>query len=259
MKVTSKDGTPIAVFRSGVGPPLILSTGSLSDHRRWAPVLPYLENHLTVYTYDRRGRGESGDNDPYSIEREFEDIAAIADHINEPVSLLGHSYGGIVALGAALQISNLDKLILYEPPIHARTDISHSGIADRIQALIDVDDREGAVMKFYVEVQKRAPEELERFRKSPLWDMFLSAAHTLPREMRNVEGYQFNGQYFHNFETPTLLLLGSKSSTSFQKAINTLHNALPNSRIDIMPDQGHAAMDTGTELFASEILKFLST
>jgi pimeloyl-ACP methyl ester carboxylesterase len=258
VNVTSKDGTAIAVFRTGSGPPLILSTGSLSDHRRWTPVLPWLEKHLTVYTYDRRGRGGSGDTEPYSIEREFEDIVAIADHIDGPVNLLGHSYGAIVALGASLQVGNLHKLILYEPPLHVRTDPARSGIPDDIQALTDAGDREGAVMKFYVDVQRRAPEELDRFRESPLWEMFLDVVHTLPREMRNVYSYRFERERFHHLKAPTLLLLGSKSPPTFKEAVDTLHDALPDSRIHIMPDQGHAAMDTGTELFASEIINFLT-
>ena len=89
--VTSLDGTPIAYWRSGEGPPLVLIHGTSTDHSRWRLVLPALEEHFTVYTVDRRGRGDSGDSEDYSIEQEFEDVAAVVDSVREPVNLLGHS------------------------------------------------------------------------------------------------------------------------------------------------------------------------
>src|SRR5918994_4256030 len=100
--VTSLDGTPIAYWRSGEGPPLVLVHGTSADHSRWAPVLPAFEERFTVYAVDRRGRGESGDSEDYSIEREFEDVAAVVDSIEAPVNLLGHSYGAVCSLEAAL-------------------------------------------------------------------------------------------------------------------------------------------------------------
>jgi pimeloyl-ACP methyl ester carboxylesterase len=72
-KVRSKDGTLIAFQKSGTGAPLVLVHGTSADHTRWAPVLPPLASRFTVYAMDRRGRGGSGDTDPYAIEREFED------------------------------------------------------------------------------------------------------------------------------------------------------------------------------------------
>ena len=257
MKVISDDGTPIGVFCSGCGPPLILSTGSLSDHRRWAPLLPLLEKHLTVYTYDRRGRGTSGDNAEYALEREYEDLAAISRAIAGPVSLLGHSFGGIVALESALFTKKLDKLILYEPPIHMGPEAHPPGVADRIQKLIDADDREGAIKKFYIEIQKRTPEDLERIRNSPLWPMFVDTVHTLPREMRYVEAYRFDRRRFQDLDVTTLLLLGTRSPAPFHKATKTINDTLANCRVRMMPDQGHAAIDTGTELFAFEVIDFL--
>src|SRR3712207_6140160 len=83
--VASKDGTPIAFLRSGEGPPLVLLHGTTADHSRWAPVLPAFEEHFTVYAVDRRGRGGSGDSEAYALDREFEDIAAVVDSLEEPV------------------------------------------------------------------------------------------------------------------------------------------------------------------------------
>ena len=191
------------------------------------------------------------------MQRESEDLAAIADSFGEPVNLLGHSFGAIIALETTLLSGNLDKLVLYEPPIHYGPEAHPPGVANRIQALIDAGDREGAIMKFYIEVQNRGPEELDRVRNSPLWNMFVAAAHTLPREMRTVEAYRFDKTRFRDMNIPTLLLLGSKSPVTFHKATNSINDALADCRIRILPDQGHAAIDTGTALFAAEIIRFL--
>jgi pimeloyl-ACP methyl ester carboxylesterase len=75
-RVKSNDGTPIAYQRSGTGSPLVLVHGTTADHSRWTPLLAALERHFTVYAMDRRGQGESGDAEPYALEREFEDVAA---------------------------------------------------------------------------------------------------------------------------------------------------------------------------------------
>ena len=115
--VASKDGTPIAYWRSGEGPPLVLVHGTTADHSRWAPVLPAFEQHFSACAIDRRGRGGSGDSDEYAIEREFEDVAAVVDSLGEPAFLIGHSYGAVCALEAALLTRNVRKLVLYEPPI----------------------------------------------------------------------------------------------------------------------------------------------
>ncbi len=113
--VTSVDGTPIAYWRSGEGPPLVQVHEAPADHGRWAPVLPAFEQRFTVCAVDRRGRGGSGDSEDHAIEREFEDIAAVVDSLGEPANVLGHSYGVLCALEAALLTRNVLKLVLYEP------------------------------------------------------------------------------------------------------------------------------------------------
>ena len=110
-KVVSKDGTPIAVWRSGEGAPLVLIHGAAADHNRWAPVLPALEERFTVLAVDRRGRGQSGDATDYALEREYEDVVAVVESAGEGVSVLGHSYGGICALEAALLTDGIRNLV----------------------------------------------------------------------------------------------------------------------------------------------------
>jgi pimeloyl-ACP methyl ester carboxylesterase len=111
-QVVSRDGTPIAVWRSGAGPPLLLVHGTTADHTRWAPVLPALEERFTVLAMDRRGRGKSEDADDYAFEREFEDVAAVIESAPGRVDVLGHSHGGVCALEAALLTERVRKLVL---------------------------------------------------------------------------------------------------------------------------------------------------
>src|SRR5687768_11521084 len=115
--VTSVDGTPIAYWRSGEGPPLVLVHGAAADHNRWAPVLPALEQRFTVLAIDRRGRGRSGDADNYALQREFEDVATVVEWAGEGVNVVGHSYGGVCALEASLLTNRIQKLVLYEAPM----------------------------------------------------------------------------------------------------------------------------------------------
>ena len=121
LTATSPDGTPIAYWRSGQGPPLLMVHGSLADHARWETVRPLLEPHVTVHAMDRRGRGASGDADGYTLAAEAADVAAVVDAIAEaiggPVDVFGHSYGALCALEATLLTTRIRWLALYEPAI----------------------------------------------------------------------------------------------------------------------------------------------
>ena len=117
-RVVSGDGTEIADWTSGEGPPLVLVHGAAADHTRWRPLLSYLESYATVHAIDRRGRGASGDGSDYDVAREFEDVAAVVDAVAQAsgsaVDLYGHSFGGFCAFGGALLTANLGRLVLYE-------------------------------------------------------------------------------------------------------------------------------------------------
>ena len=256
-KIGSTDRTQIAYWVAGAGPPLVLIHGTAADHTRWASISPALEDKFTVYAIDRRGRGQSGDANLYTIEREFEDIAAAIDSIGAPVNVLGHSYGAICSLGAALLTKNVAKLILYEPPIPAGVDIYPPGASERIQKMVDTGDRDGAVSTFFREIVRMPERELELQRSLPVWKARVAAAHTIPREMRFDAQYTFVSERFGALSVPTLLLLGGDSPPFLKKATELVHQALPNARIAVLPGQQHTAMNTAPELFTGEVLKFL--
>src|SRR5690606_29299175 len=134
--VVSSDNTPIAYEVTGEGPPLALVHGTTADHTRWSNVLPELAARHTVFAMDRRGRGESGDSEHYELAREFDDVAAVVSAAGPGASLLGHSYGALCAMEAALRTSNLRKLILYEPAFSIGTEIYPAGARERLEALL---------------------------------------------------------------------------------------------------------------------------
>ena len=257
-KITSKDGTRIAYERSGEGAPLILVHGASSDHTTpWPFVLPALEERFTVCAVDRRGRGASDDSDVYAIEREFEDIAAVADSIGGPVDVLGHSYGALCALEAALLTDNIRGLILYEGDISTpNTRIIPSEAVERMETLLAEDDRDGVITAL-LELAGLTSEEIEFLKTQPSWERRRANAHTVPRELRANRDYVFEPSRFEKLSTPTLLLVGGESPDHEKADAETLARTLPNARISVLDGQGHAAMLTAPELFASEVLNFL--
>src|SRR5215469_18778372 len=124
--VISKDGTPIAFDQLGEGVPIILVVGAFNTRSTGAPLAATRSDHFTVFNYDRRGRGDSGDTAPYAVEREIEDIAALIAAAGGSASLFGHSSGATLALKAAAAGLPVTRLVLYEPPF--RTGEGHPGL-----------------------------------------------------------------------------------------------------------------------------------
>ena len=255
--VRSPDGIDIGCWRSGVGPPLVLVHGTSADHGRWRTVLEPLAQRFTVYAVDRRGRGASGDAEPYAIENEFDDIAAVVESMPEPAHLIGHSYGAICSLEAAKRTTNLRSLVLYEPPIPIGIAIVSEATQARLDALNAAGDREGVLETFMREIVRVPESDLVTLRSLPAWQGRIAAAHTIPREERLERTYRFEPGSVRKIRVPVLLLQGGESPSFLVEPIRLLERELPNARVDVMPGQQHAAMDTGTELFLRSVLNFL--
>lgn len=257
--VISRDGTRIAFERSGSGPVVVLVHGTSGSLKRWAPVLPALQKRFTIVAMDRRGRGESGDAHAYAHAREIEDVLAVVESFGDPVHLLGHSFGAICALEAALRTPHVRKLVLYEPPIPLGGPIFPEGTIGKLERLLEADAREAMLELFFREVNGMPMAEFERFRATPAWPARVAAAHTLPREMRAVEAYRFDAAQLAGMTRPTLLLLGGSSPPYFKAAIEALALALPEARTLVLGGQRHVAMDTAPDLFVREVAGFLGT
>jgi pimeloyl-ACP methyl ester carboxylesterase len=256
--VTSKDGTRIGYTRSGSGPLLLLVHGTTADHHRWETVAPLLEPHYTLLAMDRRGRGMSGDSPDYELQREAEDVAAVLDSLEQPAAVLGHSYGGLASLEAALLTDRIEKLILYEPPVPDGTWNFDPLILQQITDLVDQGENEAALELFMLQVVKMPEHELARYRQLPMWQRRVAIAPTIPREEMIDIKYRFEPERFAHLQTPTLLIQGGDSPELFKKTTEILDKTLPNSRVVVIPGQQHIAMDLVPEKFAGEVLSFLS-
>ncbi len=260
--VRSPDGTRIAYERGGNGPPLVLVHGTAADHTLWAPLLPALREHFTLYAVDRRGRGESGATDAttYAIAREFEDVAAVIDATGEPAHLFGHSYGALCALEVALRTSQLRTLVLYEPPIPLPpgTAIGPPETLARLETLLAAGDLEGILLTFAREIVRLSEDEIAAARSMPDWQASVAAAPTIVSEVRATEAYVFDPAQVRELTTPTLLLLGSESPPFLTTATEAVAAALPHSRLTVLTGQGHLAMYTDPDLLVREIVQFLT-
>ncbi|WP_233710828.1 alpha/beta fold hydrolase [Natronococcus pandeyae] len=259
--VTSADGTEIAYKRTGSGPPLVLVHGSgVSDHRRWkiGDVLHHLAEHATVYALDRRGRGESGDGDRYSMDREVKDVVAVVESIGEPVTLLGHSYGANLALEASLVVDSLSGLILYEPgiPVDEHEMGDPEAIA-RMNKLLADGRNEAALEVFLRDIGGLTPDEIDAFRADPSWDDRVAGTHTLPREELACSEHELHPERLTEMTAPTLLLSGGESPRKYKDAVNAIDEALPDSRVVTFEGEQHVAMNTRPELFVDEVVSFI--
>ena len=259
-KVVSRDGTEIAYWTSGHGQPLVLVHGTTADHTRWRPLLRYLEPHATVHAMDRRGRGGSGDAPEYDLAREFEDVAAVVDAVAEasesPVDLLGHSYGGLCAFGAAGVTSNIRKLVLYEgwPAPNPNLLAFPPGVEERMNALVAEGNREAALEIFFREAVEMREEEFALYRALPVWQARVAAAHTIAREMPTP---LFDPAEAAKITVPTLMLIGGDSPDSMKLDYEIVAAAISDVQVTILEGQQHIAMDTIPEVFALHVLAFL--
>ena len=262
-RVESRDGTEIAVWSSGQGPPLVLVHGAVADHTRWRPLLPHLEPHVTVHAMDRRGRGASGDAAGYAIEREFEDVAAVVDAVADAsgsaADLYGHSFGGLCAFGGATLTAGIGRLVLYEgwPPADARARELPPGVGERLDALLAEGNRDAVVETMFREVVLMPEAEIAALRAQPAWPARVAAAPTIVRELRAIPQVPFDPGQAARIAVPTLLLTGSDSDDPFAADLATVAAALPDARIGVLDGQRHVADILAPELFAQRLLAFL--
>src|SRR5690242_1215396 len=187
--IVSPDGTRIGYESAGAGPPLLLVHGSTGTRARWSPVLPALTERYAVHAMDRRGRGLSAaEIEPYSLGREAEDVAAIAETLGGNVYVLGHSYGALAVLEAALITPAFRRIMLYEPPIPSPgLDVgSPEGVA-RITKMSDPHEILEAFYRETLHLPHRAIKDLADREFSYLAD---SIGHTAGRELTEARAYR---------------------------------------------------------------------
>lgn len=257
-RVQSPDGTVIGCHLSGAGPPLVLVHGTAADHTRWKPVLGMLAARFTTFAIDRRGRGSSSARDPYAIESEFADITAVIDSIGAEVDVLGHSFGAVCCLEAAIRTTHVRRLVLYEPPLPVGLEIPPPALLGRLQALSDAGEHDAVVSMFLREVVRMTPSEIDLLRAEGSWPARVAAAPTIPRELRIADTYTPAFDRYATLQMPTLLLCGGDSPPFLTEPTRRLRRAICGSRLTAMAGHQHVAMNPAPELFARHINDFLA-
>ncbi|MFL6138180.1 MAG: alpha/beta fold hydrolase [Frankiaceae bacterium] len=242
--VTSADGTPIAYELAGSGPPLVIVLGAFCDRRTAASLAKHLAQACTVITYDRRGRGDSGDSPPYAVDREIEDLAAVIDEAGGPAAVFGHSSGAILALEAAAHGVPISKVMAYEPPYIVDAGRPRpAGLAARTRALVDAGQRDEAMTLFLTEgVQVPAP-VVEGMRTAPMWAGMRSIAHTLPYDLAICGDYVMPVDRLNRVDVPALVISGERSPAWMRDAADALAATLPSARRVTLDGQDHGAAD----------------
>jgi pimeloyl-ACP methyl ester carboxylesterase len=245
-KLRSKDGTPIAFERTGQGSPLILVDGALC-YRAMGPSGPLaklLAPHFTVFTYDRRGRGDSGDTAPYAVEREVEDLEALVTEAGGAAFVWGVSSGAALALEAANRLTGIKKLALYEAPFivdDSRPPISKeywAGISEAVAA-----GRRGDAVKLFMNAVGVPAFFVALMRVMPAWSKLKGVAHTLPYDgalvQDNQRGKPLPAGRWASVTIPTLAMDGGKSPVWMRHAMRSLASVLPNAQYRTLDGQTH--------------------
>jgi pimeloyl-ACP methyl ester carboxylesterase len=244
--VRSADGTTISYTRAGQGPPLILVDGALCS-RSFGPMPKLAEQlapHFTVYTYDRRGRGESGDTQPYEPDREIEDLEALIALAGDSVYVHGTSSGAALALEAAKHVRAITRLAVYEPPFIV--DGSRPPMTDdylpRLKGLV-ADGRHGDAVKMFMKFVGTPAVFTAIMPLTPVWGKLKAVAPTLPYDITIVHDHQRGTPYtpgeWAAVKAPTLVAVGGKSPAWMANATRTLADALPDATYRTLPGQNH--------------------
>jgi pimeloyl-ACP methyl ester carboxylesterase len=264
MRITAPDGTEIAAYAWGTGQPLVAVSGTGSVHATWQAIRPWLEPHRRLYAVDRRGRGGSGDAPAYSLAHEYADIAAMVDVVaretGDRVDLLGHSYGGNVAFGAATRTANLRRLLLYEGwpapnPAHRAID---PALIERFEDLLARGEPEPMLREFYRDIAGMASDEIDLLCLSPSWPDRVAAAGTVPRELRAFAADAFDPEQARRVTTPTILLVGEDSPDEIRANPEVVAGTLPYAQVRMLAGQGHIAHLTDPENFVADLLSCLN-
>jgi pimeloyl-ACP methyl ester carboxylesterase len=238
-RVISKDGTAIAYERMGSGPAVVLVTGGLDDGAENAPLATELTRSFTVYNYNRRGRGASGDTLPYALEREIEDIDALIAEAGGSAHVYGVSSGGALALEAAAAGAAIAKVAVYEVPYSIDDDAAKRWLAYVSELEVALaEGRRGAAVELFMRVAGASEESIEAARDMAIWLGLEAIAHTLAYDAACLADGQPPAARFAKVGQPTLVATGG-GVEFFEQAGDALAAALPRAERLVVEGQGH--------------------
>ncbi|RZT20370.1 pimeloyl-ACP methyl ester carboxylesterase [Kribbella sp. VKM Ac-2569] len=233
-KVTSADGTTIAYDRLGSGHPLILVGGALCDRHALRPLADELANHFDVVTYDRRGRGDSGDNTSYDVLREVDDIAALLTAVGGTAAVYGHSSGAGLAAIAASRLP-FTRVVLHEPP-YGPDDVDPSDDGEQVLELIRDGQNREAVELFLLMTGMPKPEALQVAAAPGVAELAPTLAYDFA-----VMGHEGTTpiETLRAIKPPTLVIAGTATAPFMLDAAHRIVSILPNATLKELPDQHH--------------------
>jgi pimeloyl-ACP methyl ester carboxylesterase len=254
-RICSPGGITVSYDRYGSGPPLILVHGAFSDHKsNWEFVKSLFEKQFTMYAVARRGRGESDRTEDHSLEDESDDILAVIRSIDQPVYLLGHSYGAQAALlAAAKDPDRVRKLVLYEP---AWPHVVDTTALARLEEFARAGDWDGFAITFFHERLHVPLKDLNELRSTELWPPIIADAEASLRDLRALSRYDFLPGRFRELHIPVMLQLGTESPRHLY-VTDALAAVLPNASIQELRGQAHEAMTTAPAMYAAAVTRFL--
>ncbi len=256
-EIDSLDGTTIRWLTVGEGPPLVLVPGGLGDEHAFDPLVVRLSNRVRCITVGRRGKGFSDDAPGYSFDHEYHDVAAVLDAVGPPRFVFGHSSGAICALGSAL-ISDVDKLVVVEPPLP----LDEPGIDPEhyvaVQAALERDDAETAVLLAFRHALKLKPPAIEALRSRGDWPAVHRRGVAWLRELDEINQLPADVERYRGIEAPTLLIYGTATQPRRRNAVEALGEAIPNAQVIGFAGYGHDVANAAAEDVASSVLAFLA-
>ena len=254
LHVISRDGTKIAYEKTGAGPALLIIGGALVDHHNYAPLAISLADKFEVYNFDRRGRGQSADTAPYTVEREVEDVLTIINSIGRPVIIYGHSSGSALAIHVAAVEDKIEKLVIVDPPFtpHSNDDIKareeFSEAMTAIQALHDNGDHKGSAT-FFLSSFGLSDEEVEGILSSPAGEGMIDCARTLPYDYKILGDGLVPTELAVRVTVPTLIL----ADKDMPETAQALAEIIPNASFQPMESSGH---ELNPDYIAEAIVEF---
>jgi pimeloyl-ACP methyl ester carboxylesterase len=254
--VTSADGTVIAFDRLGAGLPLIMVVGAFNTRATTAPLAAALQERFTIFNYDRRGRGDSGDTPPYSVEREIDDLEAVIAEAGSSAAVFGYSSGANLALQAAARGVRISELALYEPPylVDGGRPRPPADLAEQIACLVAAGRRGDAVELFQTKAIGMPEEVMTQMRHAPFRPALEELAHTLAYDATIIGDLALPTELLASIQTPSLVIEGEKSPPPMREAARAVADALPNGRRWTLADGTHDISPPATAAVLEDFL-----
>ena len=236
----STDGTRIAFEKVGDGPALIIVGGALAQRNGGRPLAGKLKERFTVYTYDRRGRGESGDTKPYAVDREIEDLGALIEQAGNHAYLYGVSSGAALTLQTAAKLgaAKVPKIAVFEAP-YGQAERDFNEQKDRVNQLAQT-GKPGDTAAFFLSAIGTPPHVLEDMKRSPDWEGISKIDFTLTYDYA-VLGNGSVPDAVRRITVPTLVLDGEKAMAFIRSTADRMAELIPNAQRKTLKGQTHQA------------------